>query len=194
MNSQFLQVKDRSIRYQITVAVILIATVIIGSGLILVSISSAQEIGRDQTLLALSSDYNLGAAAPADLHGPDIPTRVGAIIKAVLGLTGIILLYLLVSGGFEWMTAGGNPEKVEKARKLIISAIVGFVLIFMSYSLTILISKNFFNTNTPEQTEFTCFYIENETPLCDLISKNDCDLKNGTIMTDEQCLDQLSQY
>ncbi len=192
MDSQFSQVKDRSIRYHITVAVILIATVIIGCGLTLASIS-AEEINQGQTHLA--QYYGLDTAAPNALtKQDDIATQSGKIIKAILGLTGIILLYLLVFGGFTWMTAGGNPEKIEKARKLITSAIIGFILMFMSYSLTILIARNFFTTpsESPTLGPNSCIWTDVSPPTTYCwqwtnAPQADCDADGGTFSPNTPC-------
>ncbi|MCK4968253.1 MAG: hypothetical protein KAS12_04300, partial [Candidatus Aenigmarchaeota archaeon] len=50
-----------------------------------------------------------------------------------LGLLGLIALIIIIIGGFQWMTAGGNKEKVETARKLMINGLIGLVIIVFSY-------------------------------------------------------------
>ncbi len=72
-----------------------------------------------------------GAGKPAD-----ISTVIGTIIKAVLGFLGTVALILVIYGGFLWMTAGGNEEKVTKARKLLLNAVVGLIIIVSAYSIT----------------------------------------------------------
>lgn len=61
---------------------------------------------------------------------------VGTVITSVLGLMGVIFLILAIYGGFKWMTAGGNEESVEKAKKTLINAIIGLVVVLASYALT----------------------------------------------------------
>ena len=65
------------------------------------------------------------------------PPSVGGIVAQVItvffGLLGIIFVALMVYGGFQWMTAAGNPEQVKKAQKLMIDAVLG-VLILMAAS------------------------------------------------------------
>lgn len=65
----------------------------------------------------------------------DIPTIVGNIISAILGLVGVIALVMFVWGGLLWMTSAGNPERVEKGKKTLIWATIGIVVIFSAYAL-----------------------------------------------------------
>lgn len=77
-----------------------------------------------------------GRASEMDQLSADLPTIIGGIVNALLGIVGVIFLILVIYGGFLWMTAGGNEETVKKARSLIIGAIAGMVIIFMAYAIT----------------------------------------------------------
>ena len=65
----------------------------------------------------------------------NIPELIGRIINGVLGIVGSLALLLFIYGGFTWMTAGGNEEKVKKAQKIIVSSVLGILIIFTSYAL-----------------------------------------------------------
>jgi len=52
-----------------------------------------------------------------------------------LGFLSIIAVLIILMGGFKWMTAGGNEEKVEEAKKMIIAGIVGLAVIFTSFAI-----------------------------------------------------------
>jgi len=60
---------------------------------------------------------------------------VGLIIKAVLGLTGTIALIYFIMGGFMWMTASGNMDKIKKGKDTLIWATLGIVIIFSACSI-----------------------------------------------------------
>jgi len=52
-----------------------------------------------------------------------------------LGFLGIIAVAIVLVGGFQWMTALGDEEKVKKARKLIGSGVVGLIIILAAYAI-----------------------------------------------------------
>ena len=71
-----------------------------------------------------------------------LPTMIATIIKAGLGLLGIIFIVLLVLAGFNWMTAAGDEEKVTKAKNTITRAVIGLIIIIAAYAITVFVFKN----------------------------------------------------
>lgn len=59
----------------------------------------------------------------------------GRIINIFLGLVGIIMVILFVYGGFLWMTAAGNEERIKKAKEVLGRAVIGLIITLMSYSI-----------------------------------------------------------
>lgn len=55
------------------------------------------------------------------------------ILPYIYVLAGIILLFLLIAGGIGLMTAAGNPDKIKSSQGKITSALIGFLIIFISY-------------------------------------------------------------
>ncbi len=55
------------------------------------------------------------------------------IIKAILGASGFILLLLFIYSGFTWMTAGGNEEKVKKAKNTLKNAVIGLLIVVLAW-------------------------------------------------------------
>jgi FtsH-binding integral membrane protein len=77
------------------------------------------------------------AGQPAGLTGgPTLEVMIGRIIGIVLGATGVILLGLLIYAGVLWMTAGGDKEKVTKARGMIFNAIIGLVITILAFAIS----------------------------------------------------------
>jgi len=35
-----------------------------------------------------------------------------------------------------WMTSGGNEEKIEKAKKILVSSIIGLTIVLAAYAIT----------------------------------------------------------
>jgi len=65
---------------------------------------------------------------------PLIETITG-IIQIGLSLLGIIAVVIILAGGFKWMTAGGNEDKVGEARKMIISGVIGLAIIMSAFAI-----------------------------------------------------------
>jgi type IV secretory pathway VirB2 component (pilin) len=66
----------------------------------------------------------------------DLKATIGTIIQVFLGFLGIIAVVIIIYAGFTWMTAGGDDTKVGNAKKLIINATVGIVIILAAYIIT----------------------------------------------------------
>ncbi len=61
---------------------------------------------------------------------------VGDLIKVALTVVGLIAIVLVIFGGFKWMTSGGSEEKVDEAKKILYSGIIGLIIILSAYALT----------------------------------------------------------
>lgn len=64
------------------------------------------------------------------------------IINYFLGLLGLIAVAFLIYAGILMVTAGGNEEQVGKARKIIMYAVVGIVIILLSYTIVTFVTKS----------------------------------------------------
>ncbi|MFZ2979173.1 MAG: Ig-like domain-containing protein [Candidatus Magasanikiibacteriota bacterium] len=74
-------------------------------------------------------DQNIG------LTGMDIRLVAVKIIRAVLGLLGIIVLGLVLYAGYTIMTSGGNEEKVQQGKKILINAVIGLIIIMSAFAI-----------------------------------------------------------
>jgi len=75
-----------------------------------------------------------GDAAGYSVTGTGAPTRefVPAWVNYINGfltLFGLLFLILVIYGGWVWMTARGNQEKVSQGKKILIQAAIGFAFI-----------------------------------------------------------------
>jgi len=85
---------------------------------------------------------NVGAAADkAGVEQRDVQTIVGNGVKGALQLLGIFFFVLMVYGGFVWMTARGNEERVTKAREIIWGAIIGIAVTVAAYAITLVVGR-----------------------------------------------------
>jgi hypothetical protein len=80
--------------------------------------------------------FGLGPTTGINLPQRDVRAVVVDIIKILLTLLGTIALVIILYAGFLWMTARGNEDQIETAKKTLTAAVVGLVLILLSYALT----------------------------------------------------------
>lgn len=78
----------------------------------------------------------LPSAAETGLRGGNLLDFVADMIRVVLGILGILLLVLIIYGGFLYATAGGDETKVAGARNTIVYAIIGIVIIAAAWVLS----------------------------------------------------------
>lgn len=69
----------------------------------------------------------------------ELPTIIGNIVYIILSFLGIVAVLIILLGGFKWMTAAGDDSKVEKAKKLIYSGIIGLVIIFAAFAIAVFV-------------------------------------------------------
>lgn len=98
---------------------------------------------------AVDAQLKAAAGTKGANYAPATDPRytVAFIIRIVLTTLGIVFLVVILYAGFTLMTAGGNEEKIEKSRKLLIRSVIGLMIIFAAYSITILafrIAVNYF--------------------------------------------------
>ena len=74
-----------------------------------------------------------------DLGTSDLKSTVISILQWALGLLALVAVVMIIAGGFMWMTAGGNEEKIEKAKKLISAAVIGLIIVLLAWAIVIFV-------------------------------------------------------
>lgn len=79
------------------------------------------------------------AGLPCSGNG-DFNTFIGNIINILLGIAFLLAVLFLIIGGFWYITSAGNEETAEKGKSTAINAIIGLVVIILSYVIVNVIS------------------------------------------------------
>lgn len=87
-------------------------------------------------------DVGLEYAAQTGLQGGDIRVTIANIIRVALGLLGIVAITIVLYGGFVWMTAGGDENKVATAKKILFNGVIGLIIILSAYAITSFVIRN----------------------------------------------------
>lgn len=68
-------------------------------------------------------------------------TIAGNIINTGIGILGVVAVALVVYAGGLWITAAGNDDKVEKAKSIIKTTVIGMVVVGLAYAITLFIAS-----------------------------------------------------
>lgn len=112
-----------------------IATIFIGVFFVAVFLFFITPIAFAQGEGSNAIDLGIAEVQSVGLGTDDIRLIIARIIRAVLGLLGIISLSLILYAGYTIMTAAGNEEKVAQGKKILINAVIGLVIIFSSVAI-----------------------------------------------------------
>ncbi|MBU1017981.1 pilin [Patescibacteria group bacterium] len=86
-------------------------------------------------------DNPQGGTAPNVAAQGTLGQNITTIINYFLGLLGLIAVAMLIYAGVLMVTAGGNDEQVGKSKKIMIYAVVGIVIILLSYTIVTFVSS-----------------------------------------------------
>lgn len=102
---------------------------------------SGENVNPDYNPSATVPDKTVKLNNPLESGGTDISAIIGNIIKTAMGVMGALVLLMIVWGGFTWLTAAGNPEKVKSGSNTIMWAVLGSVVVLGSYFLLTTVLK-----------------------------------------------------
>jgi len=103
------------------------------SGLLLVVLLAAPAV------VAAQVDVDAMYGTTFGLGTADLEATVINIIQWILGFLGLIAVIIILYGGFVWMTAAGNEEKVSKAKKVIGAAVVGLIIVLLAWAIVMFV-------------------------------------------------------
>src|ERR1051326_7693707 len=104
-----------------------IATIILGFMMIIIPwVASAQ--------LHSVCIYIGGTGLNCDIGGQNTITGIILeVINIILALSGLIAVLVLIIGGFRYVTSFGNEGAVDQAKKMILNAILGIIIIILAF-------------------------------------------------------------
>lgn len=91
-----------------------------------------QDVGAD-----IGAQLNAaGGSKGAGLQYVDPRVTVILLIRSILKVIGLIVFCFIIYAGYLWMTAGGDDEQIEKAKRVIRNSVIGLIIVISSYSIT----------------------------------------------------------
>jgi hypothetical protein len=89
--------------------------------------------------VAHAADQVVGIGEEVTKGGFFAYTCIGKLVGNVIGvafiLAAVAAFVLLVLGGLNWLTSGGDKAKIETAQKMISNALIGLAIVAASYAI-----------------------------------------------------------
>lgn len=103
-------------------------------------------------LVGASGDIG-SCATDSGCVSPD--TMITNTIQWVIGIAGAISLIFIVYGGISYITSAGDPNKVQKAKSMILYALIGLAIVALAEAITAFVSSTIRNAAYYNQTIIT---------------------------------------
>jgi hypothetical protein len=75
------------------------------------------------------------------VQNTDPQTVAGKIVNFLLVLAGSLAVIFLIVGGIRYIISSGSPDGIEKAKKTITYAIIGIIVIILSYIIVAILNN-----------------------------------------------------
>jgi cytochrome bd-type quinol oxidase subunit 2 len=100
-------------------------------------------LGAMSLLPAVAFAADIPGVTPVTPGGDlSIASVLSNIIYWILGLAGGIAVLFLILGGLQYISSSGNKDKAEKAKQTILYAVIGLIVIALSFVIVAFVSQN----------------------------------------------------
>lgn len=72
---------------------------------------------------------------------PTVGSFFTNVVRAVLAFTALLFLLMTVWGGFNFLNAGGDPKAADAARSTITNAVIGLLIVLVSFAIIEIITR-----------------------------------------------------
>lgn len=111
------------------------------------------------TLLLAGPDRWSAALAQGPISFGDLGNQTGLpstdlrqvlvnVIRWALAILGLVAVGLMVYGGVLWMTARGDEKRILKAKKVIVSALIGLVIVLLAFAIVSFVANSLANSTS----------------------------------------------
>lgn len=115
----------------------------LATGLALAAVAAAPLMASAVTAFTVED-----VGASLGLGTADLKNTVINILNWVLGILALVAVIMIIMGGFQWLTAAGNEEKIEKAKKVISAAVIGLIIVLLAWAIVIFVAGTTKNVTT----------------------------------------------
>lgn len=97
--------------------------------------------------MGIPVDLPLTFLADATSASNVMRSYVRPTVTTLCVLASLACVFFLVNGGIQYMSSAGNPDKLERAKKIIKNALIGLVLVIAAATLTAILSHAYSSTS-----------------------------------------------
>lgn len=70
-----------------------------------------------------------------------IPELIGNMIDFILPVIAAVAVLMVIYGGVLYITSGGDPEKTGKAKKTLLWAVLGVMVVVLAYAIVVTLNN-----------------------------------------------------
>lgn len=76
--------------------------------------------------------------SPGEVGVPvvDSNAALAGVLGLVYFLAGLIAVFVIIIAGYMYVTSGGNPSSVTKAKNAILFAVIGLIVVLLAFVIT----------------------------------------------------------
>ena len=75
------------------------------------------------------------ANGDADAGNAPLMSDINAVINGIILAVGVVAVIVIIVGGYNYMTSQGDPSKVTKGKKIMITGIVGLLITLLAFAI-----------------------------------------------------------
>jgi len=91
--------------------------------------------------MVFAADPTINIPQPEKIKIGDIGMLISALVGTLLIVAALLAFFMLIMGGIQWITAGGDKAGMETARNKITHAIVGLIIVGAAWAVMILVQN-----------------------------------------------------
>lgn len=85
----------------------------------------------------------LFGATDVSAAGNALETLLQPLMLSLVGLAGLVSVFFLIFGGYQYMTSKGSPDKLDHAKRIVRNALIGLVIVIAAGTLTNILTNSY---------------------------------------------------
>jgi hypothetical protein len=135
--------------------------------------------------------------ADAQSASESLKSGISPLFSTMITTAAVLCTLFAIFGGYYYMTSAGHPEKLERAKKTLRNAFIGFVMVLGAGAL-VAIMQNAYTQKAIQPTPVAQVQVKdtkNDCPLCQVVNQSISGFINGVLQSIGQPIaDALKQF